>query len=88
MGWLKKDTPRLLRHWALTGSRPSANVTLIILRVADLAAALLDGLFAHPAWPFSVVSTLDIRDGYRGLNEFFRSLLALCVQGMKADRPN
>jgi hypothetical protein len=28
-----------LRHWALTNSRPSANVTLIILRVADLAAA-------------------------------------------------
>jgi hypothetical protein len=36
-------------HWALTGSRPSADVTLILLRVADLAAALLDGLFAHPA---------------------------------------
>ena len=28
-------------HWALTDSRPSADVTLIILRVADLAAALL-----------------------------------------------
>ena len=41
-------TPRPLRHWALTGSRPSADVTLIILRVADLAAALLDGLFEHP----------------------------------------
>ena len=37
-------TPRPLRHWALTGSCPSANVTLIILRVADLAAALLNGL--------------------------------------------
>ena len=24
------------RHWALTVSRPSASVTLIILRVADL----------------------------------------------------
>ena len=31
--------PRLLRHWALTNSRPSANVTLISLRVADLTAA-------------------------------------------------
>jgi len=31
--------------------------------------------FAHPAWLFSVVSTLDIRDGYRGQHEFFRSLL-------------
>ncbi len=29
------------RHWALTDSRPSANVTLIILRVVDLAAVLL-----------------------------------------------
>jgi hypothetical protein len=28
-----------LRHWALTDSHPSANVTLIILRVADLTAA-------------------------------------------------
>ena len=41
------DSP--LGHWALTVSRPSADVTLIMLRVADLAAALLDGLFAHPA---------------------------------------
>ena len=37
-----------MRHWALTDSRPSAEVTLIILRVADLAAALLDGIFEHP----------------------------------------
>jgi hypothetical protein len=36
---------------------------------------LLDSLFAHPAWLLSVVSTLDIRDGYRGQNEFFRSLI-------------
>ena len=47
-GWVKKNTPRP-RHWALTDSRPSADVTLIILRVADLAAALLDNLFEHPA---------------------------------------
>ena len=40
------DSP--LGHWALTDSRPSADVTLITLRVADLAAALLDDLFAHP----------------------------------------
>jgi hypothetical protein len=39
------DSP--LGHWALTGSRPSADVTLILLRVADLAGALLDGLLAH-----------------------------------------
>ena len=47
-GRVKKDYASLLRHWALTDSRPSADVTLIILRVADLAAALLDGLFEHP----------------------------------------
>ena len=41
------DSP--LGHWALTDSRPFADVTLITLRVADLAAALLDDLFAHPA---------------------------------------
>ncbi len=32
------------RHWALTNSRPSADVTLTTLRVVDLAAALLEGL--------------------------------------------
>jgi hypothetical protein len=46
------------------------------LRFATLlAAALLDGHFAHPAWLFSVVPNVDICDGYRGQNEFFRSLL-------------
>ncbi|WHZ24208.1 MAG: hypothetical protein OJF47_003320 [Nitrospira sp.] len=44
------------RHGRLTVSPASANVTLIMLRVADLAAALLDGLFAHPARLFSVTS--------------------------------
>ena len=38
----------LLRHWALTDSRPSASVTLIILRVADLAAALRKDHFDQP----------------------------------------
>jgi len=33
------------KHWALTNLRPSANVTLLIRRVADLAAALLDSLW-------------------------------------------
>ena len=55
-------TPRLLRAWALTDLRPSGDVTLILLRVADLAAALFgekrvlalgwagenEGLFEHP----------------------------------------
>ena len=36
------------RHGRLTTSPASASVTLIILRVADLAAALLDGFFEHP----------------------------------------
>lgn len=42
---------------------------------SPLAAALLDGLFAHPARLFSVVSRLDIGDGYRGQDEFARNLL-------------
>ncbi len=29
----------------------------------------------RPAWLFSILSNLDIHDGYRGQNEFFRSLL-------------
>ena len=31
----------------------------------SLAAALLDSLFAHPAWLLSVVSSHDIGDGHR-----------------------
>jgi len=34
-------TSSVLRHWALTHSRPSATLTLIILRVVGLIAALL-----------------------------------------------
>jgi hypothetical protein len=45
---MRKVTPRPLGHGALTNSRPSAGVTLLIRRVADLAAALLDSLFEHP----------------------------------------
>jgi hypothetical protein len=44
VGRVRKDTPRPLRHGARTGSRPSEDVTLIMLRVADLAVALLKGL--------------------------------------------
>jgi hypothetical protein len=36
---------------------------------------LLEGLFAHPALLFNVGSNLNIRDGDRRQNEFFRSLL-------------
>jgi len=42
---------------------------------SSLAAALLESLFAHPAWLFNVVSNLNIRDGYRGQSKFFRRLL-------------
>jgi hypothetical protein len=44
---VRKVTPPP-RHWALTDSRPSANVTLLIRRVADLAAVLLDSLLDQP----------------------------------------
>jgi hypothetical protein len=39
-------------HGRLTAFPASASLTLIILRVADLAATLLDGIFEHPAWLF------------------------------------
>jgi hypothetical protein len=44
----EKEYASPVRHWALTVSRPSASMTLLIRRVADLAAALLDNLFEHP----------------------------------------
>ena len=50
-----------LRNCRLTASPASANVTLIILRVADLAAAALDGHFEHPAKLFLVLR--DIQAG-------------------------
>lgn len=75
-------------HTALVASsrvrKKSASGVLASLRgstyrsvrlAASLAAALVYGLFAHPAWLLSVASNLDIRDGYRGQNELFRSLL-------------
>src|SRR5688500_15905597 len=43
------STIRRLRHCRLTVSPASTDVALIILRAVDLVAALLDGLFAHPA---------------------------------------
>lgn len=38
-----------VRHCRLTDSPASTDVALIMLRAVDLAAALLDGLFEHPA---------------------------------------
>jgi hypothetical protein len=47
---LKKPARLVLtRHCRLTVSAAFSNVTLILLRVADLAVALLDGLFEPPA---------------------------------------
>ena len=48
-GWTGTKDQFASGRWALTGSRPSADVTFIMLRVADLAAALLDRLFEQPA---------------------------------------
>ncbi len=42
---------------------------------SELAAALLDGLFAHSAWLFTVGEYFDLCDGYRCRIWFFRSLL-------------
>jgi hypothetical protein len=53
------------------------NVRPRVRFASSLAAALLYGLFAYPALLSSVVSTLVIRDGYRGQNELFRSLLGV-----------
>ena len=66
------------RHWALTVSRPFTNLTciilhvvnLIILRVADLTAASLDGFFEHPAGtsigtaPSSIFPTEQVQNGF------------------------
>jgi hypothetical protein len=49
------------------------NVRPRVRFASSLAAALLDGLFAHPAWLFNVVSHLDIRDGDTGQHEFSRT---------------
>ena len=54
---LKKSVSVVLaRHCRLTVSAASANVTLIILRVADLAAALLNSLFEHPVFVTSLLA--------------------------------
>jgi hypothetical protein len=82
------DSP--LGHWALTVSRPSADVTLITLRVADLAAALpwdkarlgasgwaskKVAFFAHPAGYSDADQARELIAAYCAAIEFFRSLL-------------
>ncbi len=37
------------------------NVRPIVRFPSSLAAALLDGLFAHPAWPLTIHSYLSVR---------------------------
>ena len=58
----EKEYASPLRHWALTGSRPSADVTLIILRVADLAVAVLAEwrVLARRGWAGEISSFLSI----------------------------
>jgi hypothetical protein len=59
---VKKGYASPRRHWALTDSRLSANVTLIILRVADLAAALPVErcVSARRGWAGDISSLLNI----------------------------
>ena len=64
-----------LGHWALTVSRPSADVTLLTLRVADLAAALLDGPFAQPAGNCHTDPAHELIVMYCATIECFRSVL-------------
>ncbi len=73
--YVKRVTIRLQEHCRLTVSPAPANVTLIILRVADLAAAALDGHFEHPTKLCLVM--LDIQAGnlLTAQNRFFNSLL-------------
>lgn len=60
---------------ALTDSRPSADVTLILLRVADLAVALLDGLLGHPVACSDAGRHVEPSVRYDTKSEFFRNLL-------------
>ncbi|WHZ13372.1 MAG: hypothetical protein OJF52_000204 [Nitrospira sp.] len=49
-----------------------------MLRVADLAAALLDGLFAHPAGDSDADTARELIAVYYATIELFRSLLGRC----------
>ena len=70
-----------LKNCRLTASPASANVTLIILRVADLAADSLDRIFEHPAdcslavLPFMDNpdhATVGVPQSPRSIQEFLR----------------
>ncbi|CAE6801859.1 hypothetical protein NSPZN2_80103 [Nitrospira defluvii] len=65
----------LARHCRLTFSAAFTNVTLLLRRVADLAAALLDGLFAHPAWCIDAGRSVEPNSHDDEKSEFFRNLL-------------
>gem|GEM_PF-3928753 len=53
VGRVRTTTPRP-KHWALTNSRPSANVRLLMRRLANLAAASLGELFQPPLLDYAV----------------------------------
>jgi hypothetical protein len=80
---MRKESPS-----GVFGTRETSNVkgeTILFGAAAALAerrvSALLGwagengGLLAHPKRLFSVVPSLNARDGYRGQNEFSRNLL-------------
>ena len=64
-GRVRKFTPQPLGHWALTNSRPSADVTLLIHRVADLAAALSEERF-HSSSKTLLVRPIEFLDDLLG----------------------
>ena len=74
----KNDYASPLGHCRLTVSPASTDVVLIILRAVDLAAALLDDLFAHPAGYSDPDAARELIVPYCAIIEFFRSLLERC----------
>ena len=54
LGWAGKDVTLRPKTRPAHLLAASANLALMILPAAEFAAALLDGLFEHPAWPFVI----------------------------------
>lgn len=73
---------------AITGSRPSADVTLILLRVADLAAGLPDGPIGHSTAVFLLVfNSLAFSSPDRCLTHPSQWLSERTVIGVRAGVP-
>ncbi len=64
----------LAGHSRLTVS-PACTDVALIHRAVHLAAALLDGIFAHPAGDSDADTARELIATYCAKNEFFRSLL-------------